>query len=175
MGSPPPPPPPGVDTNLGQKPGQAPKTLRELLEQHRKNPTCFACHGIMDPLGFALENFNTVGQYETFDRDTLTLLDASGVLPDGTVIKKPEDLTRALVSKPDQFVQSLTERLMTYALGREVTYLDMPTVRRVVKAAEKDDYRFASLVYNVISTDAFRKRDGKLSANNAESNQQASL
>lgn len=175
LGAPPPPPPPGVDTELGQKPGQAPKTLRERLEQHRKNPTCFSCHGVLDPLGLALENFNTVGQFQTYDRDTLTMLDASGVLPDGTRIEHPEDLIEALVSRSEEFVQSMTVRLMTYALGREVDYRDMPTVRRIVRETAKDDYRFASLVYNVVATDAFRMRDGMLSASESESRQQASL
>lgn len=175
LGSPPPPPPPNVETDLSQKPGQAPKTLRARLEQHRANPTCFSCHGVLDPLGFALENFNTVGQYQEFDRDTLSLIDATGVLPDGTEIKQPEDLTNALLARSDQFVQSLTERLLTFAIGREVNYQDMPTVRRIVREAKKDDYRFASLVYHVVSSDQFRMRDGMLSANEAGNPQQAAL
>jgi hypothetical protein len=129
------------------------------MEQHRANPTCFACHGVMDPLGLALENFNVVGQYRTVDPETFSLLDTSGTLPDGTPIKGPEDLRRALASKPDQFVQAFTENLLTYALGRSLEYSDMPTVRSLVRQASKDDYRFESIVLGVVSSDAFRKRE----------------
>ncbi|HEU4619320.1 MAG TPA: DUF1592 domain-containing protein [Gammaproteobacteria bacterium] len=159
LGSPPPEPPPQVPTLKENRRGETPKTLRERMEQHRANPTCFACHGVMDPLGFALENFSAVGQYRTDDPDTHTPIDASGVLPDGTPVKGPEDLRRALASHPDQFVQALTENLMTYALGRRLTYRDMPTVRAIVREAAKDDYRFASIVLGVVSSDAFTKRD----------------
>jgi hypothetical protein len=114
----------------------------------------------MDPLGFALENFDTIGQFRTVDPQSLTKIDPSGVLPDGTPIKGPEDLRRALVARPDQFVQALTENLFTYALGRSMDYRDMPAVRKIVRGAEADNYRFESIVLGVISSDAFRKRDG---------------
>lgn len=175
LASPPPPPPPNVETDLSQKPGQAPKTLRARLEQHRENPSCYNCHGVLDPLGFALENFNTVGQFQEYDLDTLSRIDASGVLPDGTQINRPQDLVTALVNRSDQFVHSLTEHLMTYALGRVVDYRDMPTVRRIVRDAEKDDYQFASIVYNIVSSDAFRMREGISGTNEGEAIQQASL
>jgi hypothetical protein len=113
----------------------------------------------MDPLGLALENFNAVGQFRANDPDTLTPIDTAGQLPDGTPIKGPEDLRRALVARPDQFVQALTENLLTYALGRSLDYRDMPTVRRIVRRAAADDYRFKSIVLGVISSDAFRKRE----------------
>jgi len=175
LASPPSPPPANVETDLSQKPGQAPKTLRERLEQHRENPSCYNCHGVLDPLGLALENFNTVGQFEKLDRDTLSLIDASGVLPDGTVIKRPEDLTKALVARSDQFVKSLTEHLMAYALGRVVDDQDMPLVRRIVRQVEKEGNSFESIIYNIVSSEAFRMRESLLSATEAESNQQASL
>jgi hypothetical protein len=114
----------------------------------------------MDPLGFALENFNAVGQYRVNDPDTMTPIDTAGQLPDGTAINGPDDLRRALVDRPDhQLVQAFTENLMTYALGRTLDYRDMPTVRRIVRQAAADDYRFKSIVLGVISSDAFRKRE----------------
>jgi len=134
--------------------------LRARLEQHREKPTCFSCHGIMDPLGLALENFNAVGQYRGHDPDTLGFIDTAGQLPDGTKITGPDDLRRQLVDRPDhQFVQALTENLMTYALGRSLDYRDMPTVRRIVRQAAADNYRFKAIVLGVVSSDAFRKRE----------------
>ena len=110
-------------------------------------------------LGFALENFDTVGQFHSQDPQTLTPIDPSGVLPDGTAIKGPDDLRKALASRPDQFVQALTENLLTYALGRSIDYHDMPVVRKIVRGAAADNYRFESIVLGIISTDAFRKRE----------------
>src|SRR5690606_3547896 len=150
LGAPPAEPPPGVDTNLENEAGQAPKTVRERLEQHRDNPSCNSCHGVMDPLGLALENFDTVGQFRTYDPQTLTAIDTSGVLPDGSPIAGPMDLNRALVAQSDMFMQSLTENLMTYALGRTVTYRDMPAVRQIVRAAAEEGNRFEALVYNIV-------------------------
>ena len=159
LGAPPPAPPPDVPELTENKRGEPPRTLRERLEQHRENPTCFSCHGVMDPLGFALENFNAVGQFRTLDPDTGTPIDASGELPDGTPVASAADLRRALVAKPDQFVQALTENLFTFALGRSTDYRDMPTVRAIVRRAEQDDYRFESIVLGIVSSDAFRKRE----------------
>jgi hypothetical protein len=159
LGSPPPAPPPDVPELTENKRGEPPRTLRERLEQHRENPTCFSCHGVMDPLGFALENFNAVGQFRTHDPDTRTPIDASGELPDGTPVASAADLRRALVAKPDQFVQALTESLLIFALGRTTDYRDMPTVRSIVQQAEKDDYRFEAIVLGIVSSDAFRKRE----------------
>src|SRR5262249_11116605 len=140
--------------------GQPAKTLRARLEQLREKATCFACHGIMDPLGFALENFSAVGQFRANDPDTQTPIDTAGQLPDGTAIKGPVDLRKQIVERPDhQFVQAFTENLMTYALGRSLDYHDMPTVRRIVRAAAKDDYRVKSIVMGVISSDEFRKKE----------------
>ncbi|HZL94642.1 MAG TPA: DUF1588 domain-containing protein, partial [Vicinamibacterales bacterium] len=160
LGTPPSDPPLEVPSLPENRRGQPAKTLRARLEQHREKATCFACHGVMDPLGFALENFNAVGQYRVNDPDTQTPIEAAGQLPDGTAINGPDDLRKALVDRPDhQFVQALTENLMTYALGRSLDYHDMPTIRRIVREASKDDYRFKSIVLGVVSSDAFRKRE----------------
>jgi mono/diheme cytochrome c family protein len=160
LGTPPSDPPLEVPSLPENKRGQPARTLRARLEQHREKATCFACHGVMDPLGLALENFNAVGQFRANDPDTLTPIDSTGQLPDGTTITGPEDLRRALVGRPDhQFVQAFTENLLTYALGRSLDYRDMPTVRRIVRQAAGDEYRFKSIVLGVISSDAFRKRE----------------
>jgi hypothetical protein len=160
LGTPPSDPPLEVPSLPENRRGQPAKTLRARLEQHREKPTCFACHGVMDPLGFALENFSAVGQFRANDPDTLTPIETAGQLPDGTPIAGPEELRRQMVTRPDrQFVQALTENLMTYALGRSVDYRDMPTVRRIVREAGADDYRFKSIVLGVVSSDAFRKRE----------------
>jgi hypothetical protein len=158
LGTPPAQPPPNVG-DLKDEPRAKPTTLRERFEQHSVNPSCFACHGVMDPLGFALENFDTVGQYRARDPDTGGVVDSAGVLPDGTKIAGPDDLRHALAARPEQFVQTLTEQLMSYALGRPVDYRDMPVIRRIVRQAEHDNYRFASLVTQVVASDAFRRRE----------------
>ncbi|MFZ9584800.1 MAG: DUF1592 domain-containing protein, partial [Pseudohongiellaceae bacterium] len=126
LGTPAPNPPPNVESLPENGVGKAAMTVRQRLEMHRANPTCFACHGVMDPLGMALENFNTVGQYRAHDPDTRSLIDTTGVLPDGTPIVSASDLTAALMARSDMFEKSLTMNLMTYALGREVNYRDMP-------------------------------------------------
>jgi mono/diheme cytochrome c family protein len=159
VGAPPPEPPADVPDLVENKRGEPPRTLRARLEQHRENPTCFSCHGIMDPLGFALENFNAVGQFRTLDPDTRTPVDASGVLPGGASVAGVADLRDALVARPEQFVQALTENLLTFALGRALDYRDMPAVRAIVREAEKENYRFEAIVLGVVSSDAFRKRE----------------
>jgi mono/diheme cytochrome c family protein len=160
LGTPPTDPPKDVPSLPENKRGQPARTLRARLEQHRANATCFACHGVMDPLGLALENFSAVGQFRANDPDTLTPIDSAGQLPDGTPIRGPEDLRHALADRADhQFVQALTENLMTYALGRSLDYRDMPTVRRIVRQAAADNFRFKSIVLGVVTSDAFRKRE----------------
>ncbi|HXC60229.1 MAG TPA: DUF1592 domain-containing protein, partial [Steroidobacteraceae bacterium] len=153
LGTPPAQPPPNVGILKDEVRGK-PATVRERFEQHSKNPACFACHGVMDPLGFALENFDTVGQFRARDTDTGGAVDTAGVLPDGTKLSGPDDLRRALAARPQQFVQTVTEQLMAYALGRPVDYRDMPVVRAMVRNAAKDNYRFASLVTQVVASDA---------------------
>ena len=113
----------------------------------------------MDPLGLALENFSAVGQFRANDPETLTPIDSAGQLPDGTPIRGPEDLRRALIARPDRFVQAFTENLLSYALGRVLDYRDMPRVRGIVRRAAADDYRFKSIVLGIVSSDVFRKRE----------------
>ncbi len=117
-GTPPSPPPPNVEAFKENKEGEKPKTIREIMEAHRANPTCNACHGVMDPLGFSLENFDTIGAYRSMDRFTRTKIDTSGKLVDGTAVNGPSDLRNALLQHPEQFAQTFTEKMMTYALGR---------------------------------------------------------
>jgi mono/diheme cytochrome c family protein len=157
-GTPPHSPPPNVEALKDAKPGQKPKTLKEQMALHRTKQSCFSCHGVMDPLGFALENFDATGKWREKDRLAETAIDSSGELPDGSVVNGPDDLRNALLANPDQFVQTLTEKLMTYALGRTVDYQDMPTVRAIVRAAAKDDYRFSSIVMNIVTSAPFEMR-----------------
>ena len=159
LGSPAPSPPPNVPTLKDNVRGKPAATVRERVMQHSVQPNCHACHGVMDPLGFALENFNTVGQFRELDPQTNTVLDTTGVLPDGTQLKGPDDLRRALVARQDLFVQTLTSELMTYALGRPADYRDMPVVRAIVRNAARDNYRFESIVLQVVESDAFRRRE----------------
>ena len=157
LGTPAPIPPPGIDTNLEKDPEEVKNTsLRHRLEAHRKNPTCASCHKIMDPIGFALENFDLVGTWR--DVDGKSPVDASGQLVDGTKLNGPADLRQALLSRSEAFVTNATEKLFTYALGRPVQYFDMPTVRGVVHRAAQNDYRFSSLVLGVVSSDAFQMK-----------------
>jgi hypothetical protein len=165
LGTPPAQPPPNVgDLEEYEGPRTKPATLRERFEKHSANPTCRACHGVMDPLGFALEEFDTIGQLRLRDPDTGGAIDLGGVLPDGTRIGGPDDLRRALLARPDQFVQALTEQLMTYALGRELDHRDMPVVRAIVRNAAAGDYRFADIVGQVVASDAFRRREAAVPA-----------
>jgi hypothetical protein len=175
LGTPPSEPPPNVEAFPENGIGQPAKTVRERLAQHAANPSCFGCHGVMDPLGLALENFDTVGQFRTFDSDTLTAIDSSGVLPDGTPISGPVDLQKALVARGDMFVQSLTENLMTYALGRKVDYRDMPTVRKIVRDVIADGNHFESIVYNIVTSEAFLQREHYSSSSEEANDQQAAL
>jgi hypothetical protein len=159
IGTPPTPPPPGVEALAeGRNTVGRPLTVRERLELHRAQPSCNACHGIMDPLGFALENFDAIGKWRDVDRASLTPIDASERLATGQPVKGPGDLRLALASRPEQFVQTLTEKLMIYALGRTVEYHDMPAVRAIVRSAAKDNYRFESIVLGVVKSDAFQQR-----------------
>jgi len=160
LGTPPPPALPNV-ASLPEAGGRGKRalTMRERMAQHSTNATCHGCHGVMDPIGFALENFDAIGRYRERDPASHQVVDTSGVMPDGTKLKGPDDLRAALVARSDMFVQSLTEKLMSYALGRSIEYYDMPTVRRIVQQAAQDHYRFSSLVAQVASSDAFRRRE----------------
>jgi hypothetical protein len=155
-GTPPSPPPPNVPAFKENKEGEQAKTVREIMETHRANPTCNACHGVMDPLGFSLENFDTVGSYRSMDRFTRTKIDTSGKLVDGTAVNGPADLRRALLQHPEQFAQTFTEKMMTYALGRGVEYYDMPSIRKIVKDSKRDNFKFSSIVMGIITAPAFQ-------------------
>ena len=155
-GTPPSPPPPNVEAFKENKEGEKPKTVREIMETHRANPTCNACHGVMDPLGFSLENFDTIGSYRSMDRFTRTKIDTSGKLVDGTAVNGASDLRNALLKHPEQFTQTFTEKMMTYALGRGVEYFDMPGIRKIVKDAKRDNYKFSSVVMGIVTAPAFQ-------------------
>jgi hypothetical protein len=157
LGTPPAVPPPNVEQLPASVNGK-PTTVRERTEVHRANPACASCHAVMDPLGFALENFDTVGQFRKVDVQSGQPIDTAATMPDGTHLTGPEDLHKALASRREQFAQTLTEKLMTYAVGRHVEALDMPAVRRITRAAAAEDYRFEALVQGVVSSDAFRRR-----------------
>lgn len=156
MGSPPPAPPPDVEDLPENESGQPATTVRARLERHRANPTCNACHAIIDPLGFALENFDATGRWRDIDRDTRTAIDASGELPNGRPVNSPQGLRNALLARPELFARAFTEKLLTYGLGRTLTAHDMPTVRAIVRGAEADDYRFSTLVKGIVRSSAFR-------------------
>ena len=157
LGTPAPVPPPGVEVNLEKNPAEVKATsLRQRMEAHRSNPVCASCHKIMDPIGFALENFDLVGTWR--EQDGRTPVDASGQLVDGTPVGGPADLRQALLARSDTFVTTATEKLFTYALGRPVHYSDMPTVRAVVRRAAQSDYRFSSLVLGVVESAPFQMK-----------------
>jgi Protein of unknown function (DUF1592)/Protein of unknown function (DUF1588)/Protein of unknown function (DUF1585)/Protein of unknown function (DUF1595) len=133
-------------------------TVRERLEKHRDNPSCAGCHNVMDPLGFALENFNAIGEFRLRDIDAgNVLIDSSGKLADGTPLKDVNDLRAALVAREDQFPLVFTEKLLMYAIGRGLDARDMPAVRQIVRNASKEDYRLSSLIKGVIASDQFQK------------------
>jgi hypothetical protein len=155
LGVPPPAPPANVPP-LPAEPGAAPKTMRERLDVHRANPACADCHALIDPLGFALENFDAVGAWRDFDAGGS--VDASGRLPDGTALGGIGDLRAALVADPRVFAGTFVEKLMIYALGRGLTAYDMPVVRGILRAGEDDGLRFESIVLGVVESQAFRMR-----------------
>jgi hypothetical protein len=158
LGTPPAAPPPDVEAFPENKDGEKAKTIRAIMEDHRAKPTCNACHGVMDPLGFALENFDAIGEWRSQDRWAGTPIDASGELIDGTKVSSPADLRKALVKRAPQFAQTLTEKLMTYALGRSVEYYDMPVVRQIVRDAARENYRFSSIVTGIVRSAPFQMR-----------------
>jgi hypothetical protein len=158
LGTPPTPPPPNTATDLSQKAGETPKTVRARLEQHRNKASCNQCHGVIDPTGLALENFDAIGEWRTIDRQANAPIDAKTVLPNGVAIDGPVELRAQLVERPATFAQAFTEKLMMYAINRELEYFDMPQVRAVVRAAAKDNYKFSSIVLGIVKTDAFRKQ-----------------
>jgi hypothetical protein len=159
QGVPPANPPPNVPTLDDKDIGTTKAlTVRQLMAKHRASPTCSSCHAVMDPLGFALENFDATGMWRDNDRFAGTPIDSAGELPDGTKLNGPDDLRNALLRRPEQFVQTMVENLLTYAMGRTREYYDMPTVRRIVHATAPKNYRFSTIVQEVVKTDQFRMR-----------------
>jgi mono/diheme cytochrome c family protein len=155
MGTPPPPPLPNVGP-LPSSSEAAPKTLRARMEAHRSSTTCAGCHKLMDPLGFALENFDAIGTWRT--RESGVPLDASGVLADGTPVNGVVALRSALVSRPEVFVRTLTEKLMIYGLGRGLQHYDMPVAREIVRKAERQNHRFSALIMGIVTSTPFQMR-----------------
>jgi Protein of unknown function (DUF1585)/Protein of unknown function (DUF1588) len=131
-------------------------SMRERMEEHRSNPNCAACHKIMDPIGFSLENFDLTGKWR--DVDFKTPVDASGELVDGTKLNGPSTLRLALVSRSDAFVTTATEKLLTYGVGRAVHYYDMPAIRSIVHEAARNDYRFSSIILSIVKSAPFQMR-----------------
>ena len=153
LGAPVPQPPPGVETNLATTPGAAPTSVRQRLEQHRASPTCAACHAVMDPVGFSLENFDLIGEYRAEDGGVP--VNATGRLADGTPLDGPASLRKALLDRRGAVASTATEKLLTYALGRRVDYFDMPAVRAIVRDAARQDYRFSSLIAGIVKSVPF--------------------
>ncbi len=157
LGTPPPPPPPDVPALKENGEGGKPLSVRERLEAHRESPACSSCHAIMDPLGFALENFDAVGKWRNKGEDGARV-DASGVLLDGTKVDGPATLREALLSRPDQFASTLAEKLLTYALGRGLDYNDAPAVRKIAAQAAASNYRFSSLIVGIVRSTPFQMK-----------------
>jgi mono/diheme cytochrome c family protein len=162
LGTPPPPPPPNVPPLKENEDGAKPKSVRELMEEHRKNPACSGCHSVMDPLGFSLENFDGIGEWRT--KDQSGPIDASGQLADGTKVEGPVTLRQALMKHPEQFAGTITEKMMTYALGRGLDYYDMPVVRSIVHDSAKSDYKLTSIIIGIVKSTPFQMRKSQAAA-----------
>jgi hypothetical protein len=156
LGAAPSPPPPDVPALDDKHDAAAPKTVREMLEQHRANPTCAACHNRIDPIGFGLENYDVLGRWRT--QDAGKPVDAKGELPDGTRFDGPEELKQVLLQRKDDFVRHLTTKMLGYALGRGLTVEDLCTVEDVVTKVKDGDYRSQVLVAEIVRSVPFRFR-----------------
>jgi hypothetical protein len=158
LGSPPPPPPANVPA-LKDNTVSNTLSVRDRLKEHRTNQACAGCHKLMDPLGFALENFDAVGRWRESDADKS--IDASGEFLDGAKFNDVSGLEQALLNRPELFVRTLTEKLMTYALGRRVEYYDAPAIRKIVAAARDDNYRFSRIIMGIVQSTPFQMRMSK--------------
>ncbi|HUK36240.1 MAG TPA: DUF1592 domain-containing protein, partial [Vicinamibacterales bacterium] len=153
----PPPPPPGTVPPLKEKADDGlPHSLRERMEEHRSNPQCATCHKVMDPIGFSLENFDAIGRWRS--RDDELPIDASGQLADGTAVNGVVTLREAILKRPEIFVGTMTEKMLTYAVGRGLMYYDLPVVRQIVRQSERSDFRFSSLVMGIVDSTPFQMR-----------------
>jgi hypothetical protein len=157
LGTPPPPPPPNVPSLKETGDSGKPASVRERMEVHRKDPVCASCHSRMDPLGFALENFDAIGRWRTADEGN-TAIDPAGTLPDGTRFDGPAGLRQALLKRSDAFVRTLTEKLLTYALGRGLEYYDAPAVRKITRDAALAGDRWSAILVGIVKSTPFQMR-----------------
>jgi mono/diheme cytochrome c family protein len=157
LGTPPPEPPPNVPALVDKKTQAKTATMRERMAQHRASPSCSACHNLIDPAGFALENFDAIGRWREVD-ESFNRIDASGVLPDGTKFNGAAELRAALVRRPERFVTTVSEKLLTYALGRGLEYYDMPAVRKIVRESRASSYKLQDIIRGVVKSDPFQMR-----------------
>jgi hypothetical protein len=153
---PPPPPPQNVPPLANNSEGKV-LSMRDRMVQHRANPACASCHRLMDPLGLAMENFDAIGRWRSHDEGR-TSIDAAGSLPDGSAFEGMAGLRKALLDRPELFVTTMTEKLLTYALGRGLEYYDEAAVRSIVRSARGADYRFSSLIYAIVKSTPFQMR-----------------
>jgi hypothetical protein len=167
LGSPPPLPPPNVPPLKESVVGVKPTSVRDRIEEHRNNPVCAACHKIMDPIGLALENFDGTGQWRTIDSGFP--IDPSSQMVDGTPLDGPSSLRKALLSRPEAVVGTMTQKLLMYGIGRETKYPDMPVVRAIMRAAEPNRYKFSDLVLGVVRSAPFQMRVKENSPNTVAS------
>jgi uncharacterized protein DUF1588/uncharacterized protein DUF1592/uncharacterized protein DUF1585 len=156
IGAAPPPPPPNVPPLKETAEGGKVLSMRERMSEHRANPACAGCHQLMDPIGFSTENFDAIGRWRTREGDAA--IDASGSLPDGTKFEGIAGLERALLKRPEMFVSTITEKLLTYALGRGLEYYDAAAVRRIVREGRAHDYQFSSLIVGIVHSTPFQMR-----------------
>ena len=156
LNSPPPPPPPGVPP-LNENPEQGRKlTTRQQVERHRKNTVCASCHSRMDPLGFALENYDVIGKWRSHDDGGP--IDPTGKLTNGETFSGPDGLRKHLLSHPDAFIDATVARLMTYALGRQLDARDQPAIRQIMRESEAGGYHFSDLILGVVNSVPFQMR-----------------
>jgi hypothetical protein len=157
LGSPPPPPPPNepaLDDSAAAAQGGKVLSVRQRMEEHRKNPACNSCHRVIDPLGLALENFDTVGAWRI--KDNGVPVDSNGVLYDGTKMSGPADLRQALLGKSEVVLRNFTDNLLSYAIGRRIEYFDQPTIRSIVRKAAQSNHRFSAFILGVVNSPAFQ-------------------
>jgi hypothetical protein len=160
LGYPPPAPPPDVPALTENGRGQPPRSVRERMEQHRQSPACANCHAVMDPIGFSLDQFDAIGRSRTTESGMP--VDATGMLPDGRTIDGVKGLRTLIVGQREQFVRTVTEKLLTYAIGRGAEHYDMPTVRRIARDAAATDYRWSSIILGIVKSQPFQMRTRKV-------------
>jgi hypothetical protein len=161
LAAPPPPPPPNIPALREKNSDGKVMTMRQQMEQHRASPACSVCHSRMDPIGFALENFDAVGKWRTTDAGSP--IDPSGSLPDGFKFEGPTGLQKALLNRPELIVEAVTEKLLTYGLGRTLEYYDYPAIRGIARDAKAGEYRWSSIVLGIVKSTPFQMRRSRTS------------